>query len=345
MSQLYVDDSAAHVGVEENRITVKHKDELLRSIPIESVDGITIFGAAQVSTRCIGECLRRGIDVQYYSAGGVYFGKLASTSHVNTGRQKAQAALSDDDAFRLGFARRIVRAKIRNQITVIRRYNRSASGEATVGGGRSNTAAGCVKAMQDCEGSLALCETLEALMGYEGNAAREYFKALSVLVDVPEFKFSGRSRRPPKDAFNSMLSLGYTILMYEIYGAIESKGLNPYFGFLHSDREKHPTLASDLMEEWRAVIVDAVMMSLVNGHEIGTEHFHSAENSAGVFIEQAGLRIILGKLEGKFAAKSKYLAYADYAVAFRRAIEMQAGELVKAVEKEDPSLYEPIRIR
>jgi CRISPR-associated protein Cas1 len=182
-------------------------------------------------------------------------------------------------------------------------------------------------------------------MGYEGSAAREYFKALNKLISVSEFKFSGRSRRPPQDAFNSLLSLGYSLLMNELYGAIESRGLHPYFGFVHSDREKHPTLASDLMEEWRAVIVDSVVMSLVNGREISIGNFYTREEEPGIFIDRDGMKIFIAKLEKKFSADNKYLSYADYSVSFRRAINMQVGELVKAIEAGDPELYSPVAVR
>ena len=104
-------------------------------------------------------------------------------------------------------------------------------------------------------------------MGYEGAAARIYFSTLGKLIDS-EFIFSGRNKRPPLDPFNSMISLGYSIILNEIYGKLEGKGLNPYFGILHKDREKHPTLASDMMEEWRAVLIDTLVMGMLNGQPL-----------------------------------------------------------------------------
>lgn len=104
MAQLYVTDSKATIGVAQGRIQVKYPDGLLRTLPIESVEGISIFGQAQITTGCIGECLKRGISVQYYSSKGAYFGKLSSTQHVNTRRQKAQAKLSEDKEFSLALA-------------------------------------------------------------------------------------------------------------------------------------------------------------------------------------------------------------------------------------------------
>jgi CRISPR-associated protein Cas1 len=186
--------------------------------------------------------------------------------------------------------------------------------------------------------------TIEELMGYEGIAAKSYFRVLSQLV-VPTFRFNGRNRRPPKDPFNAMLSLGYSILLNNVYGAIETRGLNPYFGFFHRDREKHPTLASDLMEEWRAIIVDSTVMSLVNGYEIARTNFNKAKDGPGIFIDKPGMKIFLNKLERKFMADNKYLPYIDYAVSFRRAIDMQVVELSKAIDETDPTLYSPIIIR
>lgn len=118
-----------------------------------------------------------------------------------------------------------------------------------------------------CKNKIMTCNRIEEMIGFEGQAAKYYFRGLAACIDK-EFSFQGRSRRPPRDEFNSMISLGYSILMNEVYCKIEMKGLNPYFGFIHRDAEKHPTLASDMMEEWRAVIVDATAMSMINGHEI-----------------------------------------------------------------------------
>lgn len=182
------------------------------------------------------------------------------------------------------------------------------------------------------------------LMGYEGIGAKHYFEGLSRCIDE-DFKFQGRSRRPPKDAFNSMLSLGYSILMSEVYGEIESRGLNPYFGFLHRDAEKHPTLASDMMEEWRAVLIDSLVMSMINGHEIQKEEFYTEIDEPGVFMRKEALGKFLVKLEKKFQTVNRYLAYVDYGVSFRRGIAMQIQQLAKAIEAEDPTIYEPIRIR
>ena len=187
-------------------------------------------------------------------------------------------------------------------------------------------------------------DRIEEMIGFEGQAAKYYFKGLSACIDE-NFTFQGRNRRPPRDEFNSMISLGYSILMNEVYCKVEMKGLNPYFGFIHRDAEKHPTLASDMIEEWRAIIVDATAMSMINGHEILKDHFYFNMDEPGCYITKDGLKLYLNKLERKFQTEVRYLKYVDYAVSFRRGIFLQMEHLAKAIEEGDASLYEPIIIR
>lgn len=149
---------------------------------------------------------------------------------------------------------------------------------------------------------------------------------------------------PPRDPFNAMISFGYTILMSEIVGELENRGLTPYGGFMHQDRERHPSLASDLLEEWRAVIVDAVVMSLIQGHELEVDDFEIDE-IGGMRLKKEPKKIFLEKLEMKMQSENNYLAYVSSKTSFRHAIWLQVGELVKAIEAGDFNKYEPIVIR
>ncbi len=332
MGLLYVNESGAVIGVEANKCTVQYKDGMKKMIPIESLEGITIMGRSQMTTQCAEECMVRGIPVAYFSKGGRYFGRLMSTGHINVERQRRQSELYDTE-FSLQLSKNIINAKIKNQSVVLKRYEKSK-------GLLLNEEQ---KMMDICRNKVLRCERIEESIGFEGQAARYYFQGLSKCIDDP-FKFQGRSR-PPLDEFNSMISLGYSILMNEVYCKIEMKGLNPYFGFLHRDAEKHPTLASDMMEEWRAVIVDATAMSMINGHEIHKEHFISDLEEPGYYLTKDGLKLYLNKLEKKFQTSVRYLKYVDYPVSFRRAILLQMEQLVKAIEKGDANLYEPLVIR
>lgn len=334
MSYLYVSEQGADIGITNNRFQVKYKDGLVRSIPIETLEVIEVFGNIQITTQCLTECLKRGTNILFYSTNGAYFGRLISTSHVNVQRQRKQAELGKNEEFKLIFSKRIITAKIRNQIVLLRRYARSRKVEIER----------AVIEMQNMYKKIERATSIEQVMGYEGTAAKIYFKVIGTLIE-PEFSFKGRSKRPPLDPFNSMISLGYSIIMNELYGKIEGKGLNPYFGIMHKDREKHPTLASDLMEEWRAVLIDSTVLSMINGHEIGKEEFYTSVEQPGVFLEKEALRKYIKKLETKFRTESKYLTYIDYRVSFRQALDLQIGQFIKAIETENPEVYTPIVIR
>ncbi len=334
MSYLYVTELGSQIGVRGNRIEIRYKDEMLRSIPIETVEVIEVFGNVQLTTQCIQECLKRGINVIFSSVNGAYFGRLISTNHVNVARQRLQADISRDSDFCLDLSKRFVNAKINNQIVILRRYSRN----------RDIDVDEVIKQMKHMAGKAESSASVDQLMGNEGYAAKLYFEILGKLID-PKFAFKGGNRRPPRDPFNSMLSLGYSIVLNEFYGKIEGKGLNPYFGIMHQDREKHPTLASDLMEEWRAALIDTTVMGMINGHEVHEEDFHVDDESGGVFLSRKAFKDYVTRLEKKFAMKSLYLDYVDYHVSFRSAMVLQIESLIRAMEDRNPALYHPLRIR
>lgn len=334
MSCLYITENGSKVSVSGGHFTVECKNGSERLIPKETVESIIIFGNVYLTVPCIKECMMRGINVSMFSVKGRYFGRIESTGHVNARRLRQQVYLSDQQDKRLQFSKKIILNKIHNQRVLINRYARNVSVNVDE----------YVRALKIHEKKILQCENIKQIMGYEGNAAREYFKALSSIVKK-EFHFCGRSKRPPKDPFNSMISLGYTILMYEIVGELENRGISPYIGFMHSDIERHPTLASDLLEEWRSVIVDATVMSLIQGNEIEIKEFQQDEETGAVIISNSGINILLKKLEKKMQSNMNYLEYLEHPISFRRAIWWQVSKIITCIEKQSFDDYEPIRIR
>ena len=332
MSSLYVNENGAVISLDGGYLCVTLKNGLVRKLPKELVEDITIFGNSFITTPCLQECLRRGICVNFFSGKGSYYGRLISTRHVNGKRLKRQIYACDDMAFRLSMAKKIILAKVRNQSVILRRYVRNHPADL----GEE------LQTLKQMEHRLERCSTVEELMGVEGMAARTYFGGLAKLVE-PQFAFHGRSRQPPKDAFNSMLSLGYTILLYEIYAEIENRGLSPYIGFLHSEHRGHPSLASDLMEEWRAVVVDPLVMSLVQGHEVRIEQFAQDPETGGILLQADAMRLFIKKFEKKMNASVKYLRETNCSL--RRCLYLQSVDFARAVEEQDAERYQPVQIR
>lgn len=336
MSFLYIYERNAKIGVQHNCVIVEsEKENLKRTIPIEGVENVIIFGDAILSSSAVRRLLERDINLTWLSSRGKFYGRLESTRHVDIHRQRQQFARGEDESFCLALSKTIVAAKVKNQITILRRYQRNRP---------------AVDVKKHIEAMLRLQPIMERvnikneLMGHEGLAARHYYQALGALVD-PEFTFTGRNRQPPRDRFNSLLSFAYTLLMYDVYTAVVNRGLHPYASFLHSHRRGHPALCSDLMEEWRAVLADSLALYVTGKGIIQHKDFEEADSDGGIYLASNASKAYIAEYEKKIRTRSQYLAYVDYSVSFRRAIEMQCQRLARAVEENDPAIYQPVVIR
>jgi len=334
MSHLYIVGNGSRLGIDGGYFVIEQKDGLIRKIPKETLESIVIFGNCSVTTPCINSLLANNIPVSYFSSKGKYFGRFVSTSNQNIVRIKKQFFLCENKGFRTEISKKFLAGKISNQKVVLKRYSDNNNIDITQN----------MIQIKSAEKKIILCDSGETLMGYEGTAAKYYFDGLSKLVKK-EFAFDGRKKRPPRDPFNSMLSLGYTLLMYEIYAEIESRSLNPYAGFLHRDQYSHPALASDLMEEWRPVIVDSMVLSMIQRKEIHIEDFESDEETGAVWLNNTSLKRFIKKFEEKLNVKVDYIKDIESQCSFRKAIWHQIGRLVSAIESEDGKKYMPIQIR
>lgn len=331
MSYLYITENGATLNIDGGYFVVTYKNGLIRKIPKETLESVAIFANVSITTPCIEQFLTKGIPVNYFSQNGAYYGRLESTAHKNIKRLKKQIFLSESPEFSLNLSKRIINAKINNQLVILRRYNRNLDTNF------SNE----FQNIKYLKSKIENCSTSQELIGYEGTVAKIYFSIISKIIN-PNFSFSGRNRMPPKDPFNSLLSLGYTLLLHEIYGEIESKGLSPYCGFLHKDHERHPTLASDLMEEWRSIIVDSVVLSLIQGNEISKDDFIRDEETKGIFLNKTAMKTFINKYEDKLRSENNYLGER---MSVRRCLWHQVNSLTNAIEYNNITLYTPIYIR
>ena len=328
----YITEEGAYIKKRGGNFVVGRNNETVMEIPEEVLESLTLIDAVQVSSRAMVELLRLGVPVTWLSRTGYFFGRLESTRHVNVFRQERQVLLKGS-GFYLRMGRKVIAAKVHNQLTLLRRYLRNTENEGV------RQAIGEILALRK---HIPLCETNEELMGYEGAVAKVYFRALGMLVSE-EFSFTGRSRRPPLDPFNAMLSLGYTLLMYDVYTALSNEGLHPYFGFLHALKNHHPALASDLMEEWRAVLVDSMVLSLVTHHEIRLEHFAAMkEDAPGIILTREGRAIFLRAYEKKLRTVNRYV---EGKHSYRRTLAYQARQYAQALLAKNEEMYEPIALR
>ena len=334
MAHLYITDNGSVLGVDGGRFIVKQKKELIRSIPKESIESISIFGNSTITTPCIQDLLMQGIPVCFFSSKGKYYGRLHSVNNEKIDLLKKQFSMFEDTEFSNFLSVKMIAAKIHNQQIILGRYIKE----------KEDKYHEELNIIRQMEKKVLRATTAEELMGYEGMAARTYFKILGEVVR-PDFRFYGRSKRPPRDPFNSLLSLGYTLLLYEIMAKVETIKLSPYCGILHTDRDGSPALCSDLMEEWRAVLVDSTVLSMIQGNEIELDDFVSDDAATGIYLNNVALRKFINKFERKLNTKNKYLDYNHNEYSFRQAIHIQCERLVECIKEKDSTLYSPIRIR
>ena len=333
MSFIYVTEEGARINKRGGRIIIGRGNETVFEIPLEKIEGIVLIDSVQVTSQAISEFLRQEIPVTWLSGQGKFFGRLEPTTHVNVHKQFAQIQLFADPSFHIKIAKKLVLAKTHNQLTILRRYERNSASSACFEMG--------IKNIISVRKNLFQAVSLEEIMGLEGYIARCYFQVLGNIIDE-NFRFEKRSKRPPKDAFNSMLSFGYTLLMYEVYTAIVNSGLHPYFGFLHSLHNGHPALAFDLMEEWRAVLIDSMVLSLIQHHEVKIEDFSNNGEEEGVYMSRECRGIFIRNYSKKLGMINKYL---EKKQSFREAINSQVELFSKAIINKEPDIYEPFTIR
>jgi CRISP-associated protein Cas1 len=235
-------------------------------------------------------------------------------------RWRAELRAADDPALRAVFGRTVVDGKVRKQAVVLQRLARRHNAELV---------ATTIEQLRQLLAMLPEATGRDELMGLEGAAARAYFAALGDLLPE-EFGFTGRTRQPPLDVVNAALSYGHTILVGEAVSALCAAGLDPNIGLLHADDDHRPALALDLMEEFRPLIVDQVVLAAVNRHELRPEHGRREEDSAGVLLTRAGREALIDGDERRMLQSTRG-ALAGFSGSLRRRLYRQAERLTALV--------------
>ncbi|MGW9676149.1 type I-C CRISPR-associated endonuclease Cas1c [Streptomyces koyangensis] len=289
LNTLYVQTQGADLRLEQDSLRVHLPDTTGRQIlPLRRIDAIVLYGHINLSTELITRCAQDRRPVTWMTRGGRYLARLDGAIHGNVLLRHAQHQSHADAEARLGIARNIVAGKIRNSRWVLLRAARDSAPTAKA---RLREAAATL-----AEGIAATstAESLDTLMGVEGNAARTYFAALAFAIrpadGIPAF--AHRNRRPPTDPVNALLSYTYGLLRGLVHGAAEQVGLDPYIGFLHGIRPAKPALALDLMEEFRPALTDRFALTLLNRRQLRPTHFETTPGGA-VHLTDDGRKVVI----------------------------------------------------
>ena len=329
MSTLYLVQQGTTVHKEQGRFLIRAPQTQTVEVPIREVEQILIFGNCQLTTQVISVCLDQRITVVYLSQLGDYKGHLWSAEAESIQTVLAQVERHRDDHFRLETARAIVMGKLQNSKQLLLRLNRKR---------KLDRIASLIDGLNSDLEATADAQEINALRGHEGAAAARYFKALGQLITNPGFVFNGRNRRPPTDPTNSLLSFGYTLLHNHMLSLILAEGLNPYLGNLHGSERKQTFLAFDLVEEFRAAIVDSLVVRLINRKSISPTDFTWPNKQGGIYLQGAGRRLFLQRFEDRL---SQPVSHPDIEsqVSHRRVLQLQVQRYKQAILR--GSQYEP----
>ncbi len=267
---LYVQTQGAYLTKEGETVRVKVQQEVKLTVPLHHLDGIVCFGRISVSPALMAECAERGMALSYFSEQGRFLCRVVSATSGNVLLRREQYRRADRPEDCLRIARSIVAAKIQNgRANVLRGARESDSPE------EADTLKKAADRMACSLDTLARADSVDSVRGCEGDAARVYFDSFNLLVRQQRaaFQMRGRTRRPPLDRVNSLLSFAYALFTHEVAGALESVGLDPAVGFLHVDRPGRLSLALDLLEEFRPLVCDRLVLSLINLKQVKEEGF------------------------------------------------------------------------
>lgn len=286
LNTLYVTTPEAYLSKDGQNVVVSVKQEEVFRIPAINIEGIVTFGYMGASPGVMKLCCDNGISLTFLSPHGRFISRVQGATKGNVLLRKKQYQLSDDETQSLHVARLMIGGKIQNYRNILRRYIRDY--------GENENVQRAVQVLERAKREVLHAQDKTTLIGHEGIASNAYFEVLPILIlhQKADFPFHGRSRRPPKDAVNAMLSFAYTLIANDVSAALETVGLDPYVGFLHTLRPGRASLALDLMEELRAYLGDRFVLSLINKRQITSKDFLS-QGENGIVLTDKGIKTFI----------------------------------------------------
>ncbi|MDE3270239.1 MAG: type I-C CRISPR-associated endonuclease Cas1c [Pseudomonadota bacterium] len=287
LNNVYVDTQGSRLSKERETIVVKDGDSKIAQIPAINIANIFCFGSVTISSPLMGYCAESGINLVLLTTYGKFLARVHGKSAGNVLLRREQYRWADDEQRSLAVARLIVAAKITNTRTILQRELRNHGDNSAVGIAVNSLNASCQRLA-----STKRVNTINTVRGIEGDAASVYFSVFNDLLRVNDFVFNSRIKRSPTDPVNAMLSFAYTLLTSECASALAGVGLDPYVGFLHQDRPGRVSLALDLLEEFRALFADRLVLTLINRKQVSVDDFITEAGGAVRFKDRAKKRFL-----------------------------------------------------
>ncbi|MCK6561893.1 CRISPR-associated endonuclease Cas1 [candidate division KSB1 bacterium] len=263
MSALYISEYGTSIGVVNDRVQIRRKGKVVQEVPALHLERVVLLTPANITLPAVRFLMERGIDIAYLSPNGTFHGQFTRGDGKFVEQRLAQFRRFHEAEFRLALAKQFVTGKVSNMLALWKRQRRNSEWNKEL------------TALDKIARTIAAAPNLESLLGTEGSASAAHFRIFRQALQG-EWRFERRLAHPSPDPINAMLSLGYTLLYSRMSGLLQMHGLDPYLGFFHEPKRGHAALASDLIEEWRSPVVDALVLKLVNGKQMVPADFHAA---------------------------------------------------------------------
>lgn len=338
------------VHIPENPETGQDKRKV--RVPLIKIDRVVVQGNSTLTSPAIAALMEQHAEITFLNYHGAFQGHLTPAFSKNGQLRLAQTAVHHHPHRRHHLLQAFISGKLQNMRTMLMRAKRKHPPNSPANEALTTAISTLQQSIQQTNQTAAdntlpdpsQPQTNSAygrLQGIEGNGTAVYFKSFQHLLTDPTL-FNGRTRRPPRDPVNALLSYGYTILLNQVMSAICTVGLDPYIGYLHNTKYGKPALALDLMEEFRPLITDSVVISIFNNNILQRKHFK--EELGGAYrLNEYGRRTFLSKIEARFDETITHPTF-QYKVTYRRCLELQARLLAKYLMEEIPT-YPPFNVR
>ena len=289
LNTLYVTSENSYLALDGENVVVLDGNTEMGRVPLHNLESIVSFGYRGTSPALMGACAERNIALCYLTPQGKFLARISGKTKGNVVLRQQQYASSKDEILSLGIAKNCILGKVYNARWVLERAVRDHG--LQIDAEQVKEASNFLKkSLEQIQGS----QTKEQLRGYEGEAASIYFSVFDQLIlqQKKDFVFHGRNKRPPMDNVNALLSFVYTLLTNQTTSALECVGLDPYVGYLHTDRPGRVSLSLDLIEELRAVLADRFVLSLINRKMISGKNFTRKENGAVLMDDELRKKVL-----------------------------------------------------
>ena len=295
LNTLHVMTQGAYLHRDGETIAVKIEGEQKLRLPVHTLEGLVCWGQVSCSPPVLSLCCETGVGISFLNEQGRFLARVTGPVNGNVLLRRQQYRMADGGQAALPCVQTIVSSKVANSRTVLLRAARETSDPA-----RAKTLRKAAGRLSWIGLDAARSETIDIARGHEGLASQIYFSVFDAMIlrgsgpeDAPHpFQFNGRSRRPPLDRVNALLSFVYALLRHDIESALETVGLDPAVGFLHADRPGRPSLALDMMEELRSALADRLVLTLINRKQVQQDGF-AAQDGGGILLQEATRKTVI----------------------------------------------------